>query len=119
MSKWFTLNEMRCKCGKCNGEVLVTQPLWDLMDAVRDAVGHPLVPNSGYRCAQHPDEQKPEGPGAHHFGEAVDFPCSTDRDRFLMVSTALGMGYTRAGIAKDFVHLDVSKTKAQRVIWVY
>lgn len=119
MSKWFKESEMACKCGKCGGKVKVCPELWDLMDAVRDAVGHPLVPTSGYRCELHPVEAAKARPGEHTYGCAVDLPATNDRDRFLMVREAIIKGCTRIGIGATFIHLGLKKEFPQDVIWLY
>jgi len=119
MSRYFAEDEMRCKCGKCGGKVHVCPELWVLMDAVREAVGHPLVPTSGYRCAQHPVEVAKPTPGEHTYGCAVDFPVVGDKDRFLMVAAAVKGGCRRIGIGPNFIHLGLSHIFPEDVMWTY
>ena len=119
MSKYFTEDEMKCKCGKCGGKCIVTDKLWRVMDFVREEVGHPLVPTSGYRCSQHPEEAKKPSPGEHSYGCAVDFPFRNSSELWKMVFAAKTIGVTRIGIGNGFIHLGVSNIFPQNVIWTY
>jgi len=116
MSKHFTEDEMRCKCG-C-GKVMVHPDLWRLMDYVRDEVGHALIVNSGYRCANHPAEKKKATPGEHTYGTAVDLACNST-ERFTICFAAKAMGCDRIGIGKGFIHLGLSRLLPQHVMWDY
>jgi hypothetical protein len=118
-SKYFTDEEMKCKCGKCGGLVFVNPELWRVMDYVRAEVGHALVPTSGYRCAQHPDEKEKPTPGEHNYGCAVDLPYTSGGDLWKILHAAKTIGVKRLGIGKGFIHLGVSLILPNNVIWTY
>lgn len=118
-SKYFTDEEMKCKCGTCGGKVMVHADLWRVMDYVRTEVGHGLVPTSGYRCSEHPEEKKKPSPGEHTYGCAVDFPYTSGNDLWKIVHAAKVIGVKRIGIGKGFVHLGISNIFPQNVIWTY
>lgn len=114
--KYFSEDEMRCKCG-C-GKVMVHPDLWRLMDYVREEVGHALIVDSGYRCANHPEEKKKPTPGEHTYGTAVDLQCNNS-ERFTICFAAKSMGCDRIGIGKGFIHLGLSRLLPQKVMWDY
>lgn len=74
---------------------------------------------SGVRC---PECNKKVGgveSSAHLLGKAVDVAVSDSRERMEIVRVAMQVGFTRIGIGKNFVHLDVDNTKTDYVLWLY
>ena len=51
--------------------------------------------------------------------QAVDIKASSTYIRNLLVVQAYNLGFTRIGVGKTFVHLDVDTTKPQYVAWGY
>lgn len=51
--------------------------------------------------------------------KAVDIHAPTRTIRNLLVVQAYNLGFTRIGVGKTFVHLDVDTTKRQYVAWGY
>lgn len=115
MSKYFTEDEMRCKCG-C-GQCKMNEHFMDLLDSLRAAIGKPLVVTSGYRCPEH--DKAIGGSGNHTTGFAVDLSVTDSNLRYLVVKTALELGFTRIGVARAFIHLDRVFDKPQKVFWIY
>jgi len=113
--KYFSEDEMRCRCG-C-GQSRMDGHFMDMLDALRRAVGRPLPINSGYRCQKHDAEEN--GGGNHTQGRAADIDCPDSSLRFLLISSALQLGFKRIGIAKTFIHVDLCSDKSQQVIWLY
>lgn len=80
-----------------------------LLANVKAKAGFPLRITSGFR---------PGDPRSHGQGEAVDIACETSNERFRLVSAALEAGCVRIGIYPKHVHLDTSKTRATKVLWL-
>lgn len=93
--------------------------LLEFLDKLRDAFGKPIHINSSYRTPEDNERVGGVKNSEHLTGEAVDIRCDNSRDRFLLVSFAIGLGCNRIGIGDSFIHLGWSKTKSQRVIWTY
>ena len=51
--------------------------------------------------------------------KAVDIHAPTRNIRNLLVVQAYNLGFTRIGVGKTFVHLDVDQSKPQYVAWGY
>ena len=118
MSKYFTENELKCKCGKCTTFVFDSGLLKDL-DGYREFINKPVSLLSAYRCTNHNNEVGGVSGSAHEDGLAVDIKVSNSTDRFNCIQFFVIKGYTRLGIGKDFVHVDKDLTKPSNVIWTY
>lgn len=57
--------------------------------------------------------------GSHTTGEAFDVQVKTSSVRFFVVSCALAAGFPRVGIAKTFIHLDISRRLPHPVMFLY
>lgn len=68
-SKYFKPAEFACKC--C-GEVHIEDKLIDLLDAIREEVGHPVYVTSGYRCQKHNTKVGGAKKSQHMEGIAAD-----------------------------------------------
>lgn len=116
MSHYFKPEELVCKhCGASG----VKPELVNVLDWIRDKYGKPIILNSAYRCATHNAAIGGVPESAHVTGEAADIGCSFAVDRMRLVQLALEAGINRLGIDKKFVHIDISKTLPQNVIWIY
>ena len=70
LSKNFSRKELQCTC--C-GLFIKKQGLIDVLQAIRDFAGRPVVINSGTRCAKHNAELKGSSQRSGHLtGEAAD-----------------------------------------------
>lgn len=110
---FFKNDKLGCRCGKCSGDQTLAPKLYDMMNVTRYYYGKPLYVTSGYRCKLHPKWSE------NHEGFAVDFHCGDSRHRFELITAMLKAGFTRVGIAKDFIHGDITPNKDQEVIWLY
>lgn len=92
-----------------------------MLDGVRTLVGRKMIVNSGCRCEPHNTEIGGNLESEHLDGEAGDIQATTGKMKFLLVKYGLSMGFTRIGISTKggFVHLGISKSRAQEVIWLY
>jgi zinc D-Ala-D-Ala carboxypeptidase len=120
MSVYFTEAELRCRCGRAECDApKPSQALLSMLDLVRRAVGQPLIANSGCRCAYWNAKQGGVAGSEHETGEGADIACTDSRLRFRILFAAWQTGVVRIGIGKTFVHLGVSKTHDQQVVWHY
>lgn len=125
---FFTYEEFKCKCSKCNGPIQVPgdwfrtpefKAFMHILIGIREELGWPMQINSGYRCPDHPEEAKKEGgPGPHNKG-AADVGCAFERAYQLIdVATTLklGVGPVQHGAVADrFVHVDNQGPR----LWTY
>lgn len=89
------------------------------LDQVREVAGIPMVLTSAYRSPSYELQHGRQGSSAHCQGKAVDVRCNSFANRYRIIRAALACGITRIGVAKSYVHLDVSTTHQQNVIWDY
>ena len=87
------------------------------LDKLREACGFPFRITSGYRSPLHSREINKDEPGQHTLGIAADIQVVSSNRRFILVKTAIEMGFTGIGIAKSFVHVD-TRVGVPR-IWSY
>jgi zinc D-Ala-D-Ala carboxypeptidase len=113
--KYFTDKETKCK--HC-GEIKVNEFFGAKMDELRKAYGQPIHINSWYRCPMH--DSAIGGKGEHTHGTACDIKISGSRERFVLLSLALKLGFNRIGVAKGFLHLSVGTPGySPAVLWTY
>lgn len=89
------------------------------LDIMRGIVNRPIIINSGLRG---PVANANAGgvPNSEHMrGEGADIRATESRERFYLVDAAIKAGFRRIGIGRTFVHVGVSTTLAQDVIWTY
>jgi len=106
-----------CPCGKCDAKP--TKRLLASLDSVRDVVGFPLGVSSGPRCKAYNKKIGGAKYSEHMDGDGADIPCTSSSNRIRIVDAALNVGINRIGIAKTYIHLGVSETNDQMVMWVY
>lgn len=120
MSKYFTEDELKCKCG-CN-QNLITPSFLDKLDRIREECGFPFRVTSAYRCPPHNNNISSTGlTGPHTTGRAIDI-ATNSRQKFKIMEAARREGITRFGIAKGFIHIDDLTTQDgfdEEVIWTY
>ncbi len=90
----------------------------DALDEARGVAGIPFIINSAYRSPDHPLSIK--NPTSSHIkGLAVDIACTNSIDRFKLEGILREVGFTRIGMGSTFIHVDIDKEKAQKVLWTY
>ncbi|WP_335989612.1 D-Ala-D-Ala carboxypeptidase family metallohydrolase [Pseudoalteromonas sp. CH_XMU1449-3] len=119
-TKDFKAVELRCKCAECDRQVPNECDPYALrmLQTLRTRVGVPLVLNSAYRCANHPDEAKKEKPGTHHKGVAFDIRVPYGRLRMRIIEEALKLGAKGFGFGKTFLHIDF-RMQNEATSWDY
>ena len=95
-----------------------------MLDNARDIADIPFAINSGYRTKEHniaiyKKLGKKPIESSHLKGVACDIACSDSRARFIIIQSLLEAGFTRIGIANNFIHVDSDCEKSQNVIWTY
>lgn len=114
--------EFNCPCcgkNKMNESFLAT-----LTDA-REYCRTPFMINSGYRCEKHNKKVGGKPNSTHTVGAAADIHCTESRQRALILCGLLEAGFSRIGIAKTFIHVDMADRlegddkKAEAVFWLY
>ena len=112
----FTMTELACRCAGryCDADYWHDPAFLDGLEALRTAMGAPLVVNSGHRCAQW-NAAVGGAPASMHLRVAADIRLA-GHDRQLMLRAAMQAGFTGLGLAKTFIHLD-QRTRPAR--WFY
>ena len=122
--------EFNCPCC-CKNEINESF-LASLTDA-REYCRIPMLINSGYRCEKHNkkvggkvgDKAKGIQASTHTVGAAADIHCTESRQRALILCGLLEAGFSRIGIAKTFIHVDMADRlegddkKVEAVFWLY
>ena len=93
------------------------------LDEARMLAGTPFKITSGYRSQAYNKDLRKRGYKAsnnssHCKGCAVDIAVNSGLQRSAIVCSLVKAGFTRIGIAKTFVHVDLDKEK-QNSIWLY
>ena len=114
----FTKEEFDCKQ---TGENNMQPEFMKKLQEFRTAYGKPLTITSGFRSVKHSIEaKKTHSKGEHTQGRCCDIACTSGAERFVLISLALKHGFTRIGIAKNFLHLGVGGNGLpNNVIWEY
>lgn len=76
------------------------------LDALRKALGYPLVLSSAFRTPEYEHKRGRSGTSWHCRGRAVDIYCTNSYRRFEIVQHAMALGFNGIGVANTFVHLD-------------
>lgn len=114
----FTKHEFDCKH---SGKNEMDHEFMQLLQELRETLNFPLVVTSGYRDKTHPIEaRKTHSNGEHTQGRCCDVRCINSATRYKIIEAALSLGFTRIGIAKNFLHLGIGgKGLPDYVIWDY
>lgn len=91
-----------------------------ILDKMRGECGFPFVITSGFRTVAYNSTLKDAvADSAHTTGEAVDIAITDSAKREIFDKVRIANGITRIGIASTFIHIDISKTLPQGVMWTY
>lgn len=93
--------------------------LLSMLDELREKSSCPVLLTSGYRGRDYNLAHGGVKDSAHTKGLAMDISCSDTSHRLLYLRAAIAVGFTRIGIGKTFLHLDIDTSKPQNVIWLY
>lgn len=116
---YFKKSEFECPCGCGMGYDDMSLDLLEKIDNARRIAGVSFILNSAVRCPIHNKGVGGSPTSSHLTGDAVDIACPFSGQRFRIIQGLLKAGFTRIGIAEDFIHADIDKNKPQEVLWVY
>lgn len=111
---YFSQEELRCPC--C-GECLLMEGFLDKLNAIREALGNPMIVNSCCRCIKHNLAVGGKGKSFHLINArditGMSGSCAADistlmwpdakRDKFLKLVRDAGWS---VGVANHFIHID-------------
>lgn len=118
MYKFFTNDDFKRSTPSCSISDMSPE-LLSKLDRAREIAGIPFVVLSAYRSPYWDISKGRSGNGAHTRGLAVDIRCRNSLERWLIVMAAITVGFTRIGVAKGFVHLDIDTSLPNPVLWTY
>ncbi|KKN79006.1 hypothetical protein LCGC14_0344820 [marine sediment metagenome] len=112
LSDHFDTSEFACSCGCGYGTRPgdVSSELLNLLERMREEYG-PIHIKSGNRCATYNASPVVRGVvnSAHTIGQAADLHISGGKDRRKMLDLAVLCWASGIGVAKSFIHIDVSE----------
>lgn len=116
MPRYQTAKRFACPC--C-GQNWLDPRLEALVKKIENETGHELEITSGFRCEKHNKKVGGSETSSHLTGLAVDVAIDASRTRYVVVGAAIRLGINRIGVGPNYLHLDIARHKAPRVIWVY
>lgn len=117
--EYFTYSEFDQPGLPGSGARYMSTDFIHMLDAVRRAVGFPLVVTSGYRSPEYNEEVGGVANSSHIKGLAVDLAAPTDDMKYEIAQAAISQGINRIGWGRTFIHLDIDKDKTPNVVWNY
>lgn len=88
------------------------------LDGARELAHIPFVITSGLRSPEHNTEVGGVEGSEHITGEGCDLRVRNSHERFLILNSALKVGFNRIGLYPKHIHLGVSKSNPQEVVWI-
>ena len=116
LTEHFTKEEFDCMCGCGNGDIVIDEKLVYELECVRVHYGKSMVITSGIRCLSHNRKIGSRDTSSHVKGLAADISCGDMGTRLDLVKRLLRDGeFTRLGVNKDFIHVDVDYDKPKGI----
>jgi uncharacterized protein YcbK (DUF882 family) len=115
--KHFSEDEFTCNGVECYD--LMSDDLLIKLDEARTIAGIPFIINSSWRDKATNERVGGKPNSAHTRGNAVDIHCNNSQNRFTIIDACITAGFTRIGIAKTFIHVDVDEDLPNCVTWLY
>jgi zinc D-Ala-D-Ala carboxypeptidase len=116
--KWFNYSEFDSPDDPGSGNYMDEEFL-DMLDEARSVAGIPFVITSGLRTEAWNHRVGGTPNSSHMKGCAADIACSTSRDRFLIVTALLEVGFDRIGIYDTYIHVDNDWEKNSALIFLH
>lgn len=123
--RYFTYREFDSPDSPGSGEMMDPDFL-SMLDEARDCAGIPFVISrgGGFRTVAYNRQLIKDGypasrKSSHLLGLAADIYVTDSRSRYIILDALQEVGFTRIGIAPNFVHCDLDTNKPQHRIWVY
>lgn len=118
MKNYFSLKELKCKCGYCNGTL--NPEFLKKLNALRHELNFPFIITSGYRCENHNELIGGAKNSAHLQGRAVDIKVIGEKALMIIVN-CIEYGFNGVGVSQKgnirFVHID--DLHPNYAIWSY
>tara|TARA_R110000822_G_scaffold106754_7_gene235133 strand:+ start:619 stop:990 length:372 start_codon:yes stop_codon:yes gene_type:complete len=107
-----------------SGKEFMSCVFLELLDKARSEAGIPFKITSGFRTPEYNYQLKSRGYPAsinseHLKGLAADIAVTSPANRLIIIEALLYVGFRRLGIGKNYIHVDLSTTKRQDIVWVY
>ena len=104
--------------------ILMDSVFLSLLEEARAIAKIPFAITSGYRTEKYNNDLIKRGYSAsknssHLKGLACDIACNNSRERFIILSALMDVGFMRIGVASTFIHVDLDLTKPQNIVWLY
>lgn len=103
----FKPSEIACKG---DGSLTVDEPSLDKLEAVRKALGKPMILNSAYRSEAHNKAIGGSPNSQHRLGKAFDVALK-GISRTELLKAAKAAGFTGIGHYDSFMHLDTGPAR--------
>lgn len=116
--KHFNSNEFDSPDLKGSGSTMNIETVRKLHKA-RLIADVPFVINSGVRTISHNKKVGGVSNSSHLYGYAVDIRVRNNKDRYIILSALMDVGFNRFGIGKYFIHVDDDPNKPSNLIWDY
>lgn len=121
--KYFTLAEFDSPDAEGSGQYM-NQEFLQMLDRAREIAGIPFKINSGFRTREHnsyllANGYKASPNSAHLRGCAADIAATSSKQRYLILTALIAVGFNRIGVANGFIHVDTDETKPANRIWTY
>lgn len=115
MSKYFQTKEFESKDGRTSPYPLVVQePLYTLLDLIREEFGKPVLVNSGYRSPAHNMKVGGVTNSYHVLGMAADIRPKDLKDLPKLQHLADSINFNGGvGFYDTFVHVDIRPMRAR------
>jgi uncharacterized protein YcbK (DUF882 family) len=116
ISDHFTKEEFDCQCGCGNGDIVISENLVFALECIRIHYGKPMRINSGIRCLPHNRKIGSRDTSSHIKGLAADISCNNMGTRLELMKHIIRDGeFTRVGLHRDFIHVDVDYDKPKGI----
>lgn len=111
-AKYFTTEELACKCCGQVPEQGIDPKLLELLDEIRETAGVPINVNCAYRCPSHNAEVGGVVNSQHVDGTAADLDASSiGVEALAQIAEACGADGVGRYFDDEFVHVDVRSGK--------
>jgi len=116
--KYFDFSEFDSPDKPGSGEKYMDREFLEMLDEARGLAKIQFRITSGYRTKQHNLKVGGVSTSSHLIGRAADIWCQHTGKRWQIVSALMEAGFSRIGIARDFIHVDNDDQKPD-AIWTY
>ncbi len=114
---YFKASEFKSPKDK-DSDGIMDNDFLNMLNAARHIAGNPWKVTSGKRSPAYNKEVGGVAKSSHELGKAADISATSGAKKLEIVSAAIKAGFTRIGVAKNFIHLDNDSSKPNS-IWLY